>query len=77
MRVYVRRTVYDAARFGDADVLIWAASQIVEARRRPMSVAPVGDDVARSGRLVAELNSPGPAACKISALALEVAGLVP
>ena len=34
-------------------------------------------DVAQSGRLVAELDPVGPAACEISAFALEVAGLVP
>ena len=34
-------------------------------------------DVARSGRLVAELDPAGPVACEISALALEAACLVP
>jgi chromosome partitioning protein len=34
-------------------------------------------DAAQSGRLVAELDPAGPAACEISALALEVAGLAP
>ena len=34
-------------------------------------------DVAQSSRLVAELDPFGPAACEISAFALEVAGLVP
>ena len=48
----------------------------------PVLAARIGQrvsfaDVARSGRLVAELAPAGPAACEISALALEVAGLVP
>jgi chromosome partitioning protein len=48
----------------------------------PVLAARVGQrvsfaDVARSGRLVAELDPGCPAACEISALALEVAGLVP
>ncbi len=34
-------------------------------------------DVARSGRLVAELDPVGPAACEISPFALELTGLVP
>jgi len=45
----------------------------------PVLAARIGQrvsfaDVARSGRLVAELDPAGPAACEISALALEVAG---
>ena len=48
----------------------------------PVLAARIGQrvsfaDVAQSGRLVAELDPVGPAACEISALALEVAGLVP
>jgi len=48
----------------------------------PVLVARIGQrvsfaDVARSGRLVTELDPIGPAACEISAFALEVAGLVP
>ena len=48
----------------------------------PVLAARIGQrvsfaDVARSGRLVAECDPAGPAACEISALALEVAGLVP
>ena len=48
----------------------------------PVLAARIGQrvsfaDVAQSGRLVAELDPFGPAACEISAFALEVAGLVP
>jgi chromosome partitioning protein len=48
----------------------------------PVLAARVGQrisfaNVARSGRLVAELDPVGPAACEISALVLEVASLVP
>jgi chromosome partitioning protein len=48
----------------------------------PVLAARVGQrisfaDVTRSGRLVAELDPAGPVACEISALVLEVAGLVP
>jgi chromosome partitioning protein len=48
----------------------------------PVLAARIGQrvsfaDVAQSGRLVAELDPVGPAACEISAFALEVAGLVP
>jgi chromosome partitioning protein len=48
----------------------------------PVLAARIGQrvsfaDLARSGRLVAEFDPAGPAAREISALALEVAGLVP
>jgi chromosome partitioning protein len=48
----------------------------------PVLAARIGQrvsfaDVAQSGRLVAELDPAGPAAYEISALALEVVGLVP
>ncbi len=48
----------------------------------PVLAARIGQrvsfaDAAQSGRLVAELDAAGPAACEISAFAIEVAGLVP
>jgi chromosome partitioning protein len=48
----------------------------------PLLAARIGQrvifaDAAQTGWLVAELDAVGPAACQMSALALEFAGLVP
>jgi chromosome partitioning protein len=61
------------------------ARQIAKAlaeHRPPVLASRIGQrvsfaDAARSGRLVAALDAAGPAACEISALAVEVAGLAP
>src|ERR1700691_1152688 len=69
-------------RCGARTVIARETAEALAEHEPPVLAARIGQrvsfaDVARSGRLVAELDPPGPAAREISALALEVDGLVP
>jgi chromosome partitioning protein len=63
-------------------VIARETAEALAEHKPPVLAAHIGQrisfaNVARSGRLVAELDPVGPAACEISALVLEVASLVP